>query len=432
MQPVMTTRRHFLRSSSALIALPFLESLGFRRFASAAPLASPPKRLLFLGFGWGVTEEIWYPDMKTPGAAYTLPEALQPLAAHKNDFSVLQGLWNRNSDEGHDGSSRWLTGADRHAMGLTAFNSISADQVAAGQLGLETRFNSLQLNPNQTEREISGDGHGGSMAWDPSGKPLGGEFGPVALFKRLFAQDNTPLEKQQAMLAKGQSVLDTVLENARQLQGQLGKDDNEKLGEYFESIRNIETRLSKEKKWLGKQPPKAPVAEPEASLQGFEEIKMTYALMAAAMQTDSTRVMTYRQPVETLLRSIGVKVTGHGISHYIASKGEHLDGSQRRDQAQSQLLAHLLDRLKSTKEADGSSLFDHCTVVYGSNIRTGHLLDNCPTIVSGRGAGIRLGENLVLPKNTPLCNLWLTLLQRSGVKVDKHGDSTGPIESILA
>ncbi|MEK0447522.1 MAG: hypothetical protein RLZZ399_2843 [Verrucomicrobiota bacterium] len=428
----MNTRRHFLRSSTALIALPFLESLGFRRFASAATVSAPPKRLLFVGFGWGVTEEIWYPDIRTPGADYTLPDALQPLAGHKKDFSVLQGLWNRNSDEGHDGSSRWLTGANRHAMGLTAFNSISADQVAAAQLGLETRFNSLQISANQTEREIGGDGHGGPMAWDANGKPLGGESGPVALFKRLFAQDNTPLEKQQAMLARGQSVLDTVLSNARQLQKGLGKDDNQKLEEYFESIRNLETRLGKEKKWLGVQPPKAPFAEPEAGLEGFEEIKMTYALMIAAMKSDSTRVMTYRQPVETLLRSIGVKVTGHGISHYVAAKGEHLDGSERRDKAQSQLLAHLLDLLKSTKEADGSSLFDHCTVVYGSNIRTGHLLDNCPTIVSGRGAGIRLGENLVLPKNTPLCNLWLTLLQRSGVQVDKHGDSTAPLDSILA
>jgi hypothetical protein len=428
----MNTRRHFLQSSTAFIALPFLESLGFRRFAAAAPLAPPPKRLLFLAFGWGVTEEIWYPDMRAPGADYPLPEALQPLAAHKKDFSILQGLWNRHSDEGHDGSSRWLTGADRHAMGLTAFNSISADQAAAAQLGLETRFNSLQISPNQTERSISGDGHGGPLAWDASGKPLGGEFGPVALFKRLFAQDNTPLEKQQAMLARGQSVLDTVLSNARQLQRSLGKDDNEKLSEYFESIRAIETRLSKEKKWLGAPPPKAPFPEPAASLEGFEEIKMTYALMVAAMKSDSTRVMTYRQPVETLLRSIGVKITPHGMSHYISAKGEHLDGSERRDKAQSQLLAHLLDLLKTTREADGSSLFDHCTVVYGSNIRTGHLLDNCPTVVSGRGAGIRLGENLVLPKNTPLCNLWLTLLQRSGVKVDKHGDSTGPLESILA
>jgi hypothetical protein len=234
------------------------------------------------------------------------------------------------------------------------------------------------------------------------------------------------------MLAKGQSVLDTVLANARQLQKRLGKDDNEKLDEYFESIRSLETQLGKEKKWLGVQPPKAPFAEPQAGLLGLEEIKITYALMVAAMQTDSTRVMTYRQPVETLLKSIGVKVTGHGISHYVASKGEHLDGSERRDKAQSQLLAHLLDLLKSTKEADGSALFDHCTVVYGSNIRTGHLLDNCPTIVSGRGAGIQLGKNLVLPKNTPLCNLWLTLLQRSGVQVDKHGDSTAPLDTILA
>ena len=431
----MNTRRHFLRSSTALIALPFLESLGFRRFASARSLqpSSRPKRLLFLSFGWGVTEETWYPDIRTPGSDYSLPEGLKPLAAHRNDFSILQGLWNRNSDEGHDGSSRWLTGANRHAMGSSFHNSISADQVAAAQLGLHTRFNSLQINPNQTEREISGiSGHGGPMAWDANGKPLGGEFGPVALFKRLFAQDNTPLEKQQAMLAKRQSVLDTVLENARQLQKQLGKDDNEKLDEYFESIRQIETSLGKEKKWLGVQPPKAPCPEPGAGLEGFEEIKMTYALMVAALQTDSTRVMTYRQPVDTLLKSIGVKITPHGMSHYIAAQGEHLDGSQRRDIAQSQLFATLLERLKAAREPDGSSLFDHTTVVYGSNIRTGHLLDNCPTVVSGRGAGIALGQNLVLPKNTPLCNLWLTLLQNSGVNVDKHGDSTGPLKQILA
>jgi hypothetical protein len=120
--------------------------------------------------------------------------------------------------------------------------------------------------------------------------------------------------------------------------------------------------------------------------------------MIAAMKSDNTRVMTYRQPVETLLQSIGVKITPHGMSHYISSKGEHLDGSERRDKAQSHPLAHLL---KTTKEADGSSLFDHCTGVYGSNIRKGHLLNNCPTVVSGRGAGIQLEKNSSFPKTRP-------------------------------
>ena len=428
----MKTRRHFLQSSTALIALPALESLGFRRFASAASPATPPKRLLFLGFGWGITEDTWYPDITKPGPDFELPKGLQPLARHKADFSVVQGLWNKYSNEGHWGSTMWLTGANRYAQpGQSFHNSISADQVAAAQLGLETRFASLQFNGSQSG-DGSGHGPGLSMAWDVSGKPVGGLNGPVAAFHRLFAKDTTPIEQQQAQLAQKRSVLDAVLDNARSLQRGLAKNDQAKLEEYFQGIRDIETRLTKEEQWIGVPRPEAPLGEPKPAVNGREEIKLIYDLMIAAMQTDSTRVMTFRQPVDTLLKALNIAVHPHDMSHYHSTLGEKLDASQRRDLTQSELLAGFLDQLKATKEPDGSSLFDHVALAYGSNIRTGHELSNCPTIVTGRGAGLKLGHNLVAPKDTPLCNAWLAMLHGVGVQAERHGDSSGVLKEILA
>ncbi len=426
------TRRHFLRSSSALVALPVLASLGFQRFASAAPAPTPPKRLIFLGFGWGITTESWFPDMKQPGKDYTLPAGLTPLARHKADFSVVQGLWNKYSNDGHWGSTMWLSGANRFAeAGQTFHNSISADQVAAAQLGLSTRFTSLQLNGAENG-EASGHGPGLSMAWNASGKPIGGENGPVAAYHRLFAKDNTPIEQQKAMLAQRRSVLDAFVENARDLRRDLSKNDTQKLDEYFQGIREIEVRLSKDEQWLGVPQPKTDLPEPPAGLAGREEIKIMYDIMIAAMRTDSTRVMTYRQPVSTLLTSIGVKVAPHDMSHYHSTMGEKLEASQRRDLAQSELLAGFIDSLKATKEADGSCLFDHVALAYGSNIRTEHNLDNCPTLVTGRGAGLKLGHNIIAPKDTPLCNAWLAMLRGVGVKAERHGDSSGELTQMIA
>ncbi len=425
-------RRHFLRSSTSLIALPALESLGFRRFASAAAPALPPKRLIFLGFGWGITTETWFPDIKQTGADYTLPEGLKPLARHKSDFSIVQGLWNKYSNEGHWGSTMWLTGANRFAEpGQSFHNSISADQVAAAKLGLETRFASLQLNGSENG-DASGHGPGLSMAWDISGKPVGGHKGPVEAFHRLFSKDTTPIEQQKAMLAQKRSVLDAVLENARSLQRGLGKTDTAKLDEYFQGIREIETRLSKDEQWIGVPQPQAPLPEPQPGLAGREEIKIMYDIILAAIQTDSTRVLTYRQPVSTLLTSLGIKVAPHDMSHYHSTLGEKLDASKRRDLAQSELLAGLFDKLKATKEADGSALFDHVALAYGSNIRTEHNLDNCPTLLAGGGAGIKLGQNIVAPKDTPLCNAWLSLLHGVGVEAERHGDSSGVLKEIIA
>ncbi|MCM8534615.1 MAG: DUF1552 domain-containing protein [Lentisphaeraceae bacterium] len=430
-----TTRRQFLRSSSALIALPVFSSFEHKAFAAAKKSKNqlPPKRLMFLSFGWGVTEESWYPDINTPGADYKLPDGLSPLKRHKKDFSVIQGLYNKHSHDGHSGSTFWLTGANRYSQaGVSFTNSVSADQVAAQQFGRHTRFTSMPLNGSHPK--ISGDGHGEglSLAWDNSGKPVAGYNSPFAAYHKLFSKGDVSIDQLKTMLNQKRSILDTIQGNAKYLQKKLGKNDSLKLDEYLASIRDIETRLVKEEQWFDIPKPKATLKEPPKEADGKQDIKLMYDIMIAALQTDSTRVITYRQPVRTLLKSIGVNVNQHDMSHYHQTRAEKLDASERRDKAQSALLSGLLDKLKSTKEADGSSLYDHTSLVYGSNIRTGHSLDNCPTIVAGGGAKIKMGENLVVRKDTPLCNLWLTLLKESGVKVDKHGDSTGVLDEIKA
>jgi hypothetical protein len=424
----MNTRRRFLRSSSALISLPVLESIGFQAFA-ATRAATPPKRMVFLGFGWGVTNETWFPDKAKVGADWELPEGLKPLARHKKDITVVQGCSNKFANEAHWGSTFWLTGANRYAEpGQSFHNSISADQVAAAHLGAETRFASIQLSTPDVQN--SGHGPGLSMAWDMRGKPMAGLENPVAAFHRLFSNETTPLSERQAMLAQKRSVLDAVLEDAKRVQNGLTKTDTDKLDEYFQSIRDIEVRLGKDEQWLSVPKSEPPINEPKPGLAGKEEIRVMYDLIVAALQTDSTRVITYRQPVGTLLQSLGTKVAPHDMSHY--TPGDRMAASQKRDATQSELLAGLIDKLKATKETDGTTLFDHIALAYGSNIRTIHYLDNCPTLLTGGAAHLKLGHHLVLPKDTPLCNVWLTMLQGLGVKAERHGDSTGAVPEMVA
>ena len=243
------TRRHFLRSTSACIALPFLESLGFRRFASAAPAALPPKRMIFLAFGWGVTKETWFPDVKQTGAEYTLPPGLAPLARHQKDITVVQGCSNKFNNEAHWGSTFWLTGANRYAQpGQSFCNSVSVDQVAAAQLGKDTRFASLQLGTPDAKDQ--GHGPGLSLAWDQRGKPGAGIDHPVQVFHRLFSTEDAPLAEREAMLAQKRSVLDLLTGDLRRVKRGLSKDDTDKLDEYAQSIRDIETRLSKDAQWM--------------------------------------------------------------------------------------------------------------------------------------------------------------------------------------
>jgi len=428
-------RRTFLRSSSAVVALPFLESFGFRKFASAAgnPVVAPAKRMIWLGMGFGVTADKWFPNPEQTGADYTFPDILKPLEKHREDLTFIQNLLHKDSQDGHSGSTFWLTGANRYAVpGQSFHNSISVDQVAAEQLGKDTRFTSIQLCAKGTSAS-GGDGHGPglSLAWNRQGKPVSGLDTPVAAFHRMFSDDSTPLAERQARLTEQRSVLDTVLSDAKSVKRKISQSDNEKLDEYFQSVREIEVRLSKEERWLDveKKQPDPPLAEPQDSLVGYEEMGIMADIMVAAMQVDASRVFTYRMPVDTMIASLGAGISAHTMSHY--SHGERRDVSEMRDQHNAKFLARFIDKMKASKEADGSSLFDNVSLTMGTNLFSVHTLRNCPTLVTGGGAGFTHGRSLVMsdPK-TPLCNLWLSQLKGCGIEAESFGDSTGVIDAL--
>lgn len=432
--PQPLNRRSALRSSSALISLPFLESLGLGKQAVAVSGAAavPPKRLIFLGMGFGVTADRWYPDVNTTGENYDLPGVLEPLKRHQQDITIIQNLMHQYSADGHSGSTFWLTGANRYGIpGQSFHNTVSVDQVAAEILGQQTRFTSIQL---AAKLGYASDGHGpgSSLAWNRSGKPIAAIDTPVAAFHKMFSNESTPLAERQQRLTEQRSVLDTVLTDASAVNRKLGTNDKQKLDEYLQSIREIEVRLAKEEKWLSidKQQPKNLPTEPEESLEGMEEIRMMYDLMVAAMQVDASRVFTYRMPCDALIQSLGATMTSHSMSHY--SEGERRTVSMNRDTTHAKLLAEFIDKLKATKEADGSSLFDNSTISFGSNLSSTHSLNNCPTLIAGGGAGVKQGRHLVMPNSkTPLCNLWLSLLQGSGIQTDSFGDSTEVIQELF-
>lgn len=421
------SRRSVLRAAGTTLAIPFLPSLGRKAFAAELPF-TPPRRMLFLAFGFGVTNETWFPERSKTGHEYELPDGLRPLARHKSRFTVVQGLSNKFANEAHWGSTFYLTGANRYATPGSSFsNTISADQVAAAKFGTHTRFTSLQLTSRDAEN--SGHGPGLSLAWNAQGKPVSGIDTPLAAFEKLFGDEQTPLEVRRRLLRQERSILDAVAGEASALNRSLSHHDRNKLDEYFQAIREIEVRLAKEESWMDLPKPEAPLRAPTESLAGEEEVKLMYDLIIAAIQTDSTRVITYRQPGWNLLKSMGIQFHPHDLSHY--TPGERLEASKQRDRKLSELLAYLLDKLEQTKDADGSSLLANVSLSYGSNIRSAHSLDNCPTILAGGGAGISHGRHVVLPgKHTPLSNLWLTLLQGVGVEAESFSDSTGAVAEL--
>lgn len=427
------TRRAFLRSGSVALALPFLESFGYSKTYAASKSPEIPKRLMFLSMGFGVTGSDWYPDQSKTGSDYTLPASLKPLESVKSDVSIYQNLYHRNSKGGHWGSTFWLTGANQFGMpGRKFHNEISVDQVAAEAFGKETRFTSIQMNQGTRN---DGHGPGSSASWNRLGKSLSGHRDPLALYHQLFSGDGVPIDIRKRSLSKNQSVLDAVLIDAKSVKRGLTKTDLEKVDEYFDSVREIEKRLSKEVKWIDipKKKPNSPVSAPSKGLTGINAVHATLDLMVAAMQVDATRVFTYMLPIETVLPQItDVSISPHTISHFGPGKSERRDISILRDQTNIKFLVHLIKKLKASKEVDGSSLFDHATVTYGGNLSETHSLKNCPTLVTGRGAGFKLGQHFVMNEKSKLCNLWLSILHGVGLPEKSFGDSTGIYENIFS
>lgn len=426
------SRRHFLRSSTAIIGLPLLPSLGHAaqpmRCLNTDSTSVAPKRVVFLGMGWGVTKESWYPDQTQTGVQYKLPEGLRPLAKHKEDFSIIQNLRHQYSDQAHWGSTFWLTGANRFAIpGQNFHNSVSVDQLVAADFGRQTRFTSLQLGCEKAD----GHGPGLSLAWSEAGKPVSGLDNPVIAFHKLFSENQTPIAQRKRMIKDRRSILDAVAGEAKSVSSKLNSSDTAKMDEYLQSIRDIEVRLAKEEQWLtvAKRQPDSPVELPEGDIAGVEEVKCMYDLIVASMQVDSSRVFTYRLPNDTFIQSLGATISAHNMSHY--NRGPRQAVSEMRDQKNAELLGYFFDRLKATKDIDGTTLFDNTAIAFGSNISTIHNLTNCPTLIAGGGAGFKQGQHIVLddPK-TPLCNLWLSMLQGVGIKADSFGDSTGVIDAL--
>ena len=426
-----TNRRSFLRLGSSLLAVPFLET-----FASAAAAStSPPKRFVFLGGGFGFTKQSFYPDKAGEFQRIGLTQGLAPLERHQNEITMVSGMTNLGATNPHGGSLSYLTGANVSGTpGKRFHNSISCDQVIAKHIGKKTRFASLTLSAIEKDGgQNSGHGKGLSLSWDQAGNPIPGFNTPLDLYKTLFAQKGDSNEELMERLKKKKSILDIVKTDVFAMKGKLSKSDVQKLGEYFQGVREIERGLYRQAAWSKISKPDAPFSMPTEVMTGEEEVKLMYDMIISAMQTDSTRVVTYRQPVCRLLEGMELKIKAHSLSHYGFSQDRRLE-SEQRDRKCMELFAHFIDRLKEARDIDGSRLFDNCIVSYGTNLRSGHELKNVPALLSGGGAkGIGLGKHIVLPgKDRPLANYWLTLMQQAGVPVESFSHSTGNIRELIS
>lgn len=425
------TRRSFLRASGAVLALPGLESFA----APAATNAAPPTRLLFLGGGFGFTKDSFYPTKAGAFAEIGLTEGLAPLARHQQDITLISNLTNLGATDPHGGSCSYLTGANvAGTPGKRFHNSISCDQVAAQHLGTTTRFSSLVLSAKEPDGgQNSGHGPGLSLSWDDDGKPIPGIQRPLDLYRTLFASPTDNPQTIHERLKNKRSILDLVHLDGSSLAKRLSHNDREKLDEYFTGIRQVERGLERQALWADIPKPSASFDAPDEGLTGEEAIRLMENMIVIALQTDATRVISYRLPVCSLLESMGIGLKAHSLSHYGFS-APRIEASRQRDQKCMELLASFLDRLKEARDIDGSSLFDRCIISYGTNLRSGHELRNLPAILSGGGApDIRHGRHLILPeRDTPLANYWLTLLQQAGVPAEAFSHSTGNLPELVS
>ena len=424
------SRRSFLRRGSYCLALPFLDSI-------AAAASSPvPKRLVFLGGGYGFTPtyhgkgESFYPSEAGRFSEIGLTPGLSPLERHQEDLTLVSNLTNWGVNNPHGGSWGYLNGGDyrNHEAGF------SCDQVAARTIGKDNRFPSLVLTAREPiPGQGAGHGAGFSLSADDRGRSLPGIPTPLQLYRTLFAQEGDSPEQLLDRLGNRQSILDLVRVDGGTIKRTLGKEDQVKLDEYFTSVREIELDLERQGKWAHQPKMQAPFEAPPETLPGDKEIRLMLDMLVLALQTDMTRVATYRLPVCSLISSLDISQSPHSLSHY-GSNAELTAASQRRDQKLMELFAWFLDRLKETTDSEGRRLYDSCIVSYGSNLRAGHGLQSVPALLSGGGADrIQHGRHLVLPKeDTSLANYWLTLLQQAGVETPSFHYSDGEVTELLS
>jgi hypothetical protein len=443
-------RRTFLRGLGTAVALPVLDAmLPAKAFAGNAPAAKNfPRRVAWIYVPNGKNMADWTPA--TTGANYTLPSILEPLAHHRRDFTVISGLAldpaNSHGDGGGDharASAAFLTGVHpRKTAGADIKAGISADQIAANKIGIETRLPSLELSCDGGQRAGSCDSgyscaYQFNVSWRSETQPMNPEVDPRAAFERLFGNGDpaASLEAAARRAHYRKSVLDYVLEDARGLSRRLGETDRRKLDEYLTGVREIELRMERAEKFGAPKPPPG-VAAPEMFENFDEHVRLMYDILALAFQTDSTRVSTFIVAHDGSNRpypSIGIRDGHHDLSHH---RNDETKKAQiaKINRVHTTQFAAFLDRLKAVKEGD-STLLDNCTLLYGSAISDGnkHLHENLPILVAGRGGGsIASGQHLRVDDTTPVTNLYRSMLDVVGVPTEKVGDSTGKLDAIFA
>ncbi len=440
-KPWHLPRRTFLQGFGASLALPFLECMG-----ADAGASTRPKRFCAVYFPYGVSlprkksdESKWQWFPNETGRDFEFNESLKCLESLRKHVSVLGGLSHPNGRKigGHDTADIFLTAAKLKGGQLR--NSVSLDQLLAAKLGSETRFRSLSLSVDGGVGEAT---RSSTLSFSRSGQPVPALHNPRIVYNRLFGKEDKNLADRRQELTNSDHMLDLVLEHSKSVRRKLGKQDQEKFDEYLQSVRQIEQRVERSEKWLD-------IPKPEVNASGLhldaddktpgELIKTMFDLMFLAIQTDSTRFLTYQMGNMNGATSVATKfpsLLGFGKSQHSLAHGWNKPGGAEAlgkwDRFRAEQLAYFLQRLQDTPENEGS-LLDHTMVLYGSSNSTTHNNTNYPLVLAGGDKlGLNHGAYHRFGSNTPLSNLFVTLTNRLGLPSSKFVDSTGEMTELIS
>jgi BMFP domain-containing protein YqiC len=429
--PRSLSRRSFLRGAGVLLSLPLLNAMRpafAAATAAAATTGGKPRRMFGICNNLGLVPEYFFP--KGAGRDYTPSPYLELLQPHRDDFTVFSGVWHPDVDGGHPADNCFLTAAP-HPGSAGFRNTISLDQFIAERIGHLTRFPSLTLGVNIQRGQRS-------LSWTGSGVLIPCEESASDVFRRMFLQ-GTPAEteKQVRKLELGESILDAVAGQAKDLQRKVGARDRDRLDQYFTSVRELEQRMKMSRDWEHKPKPVVSASvplDPASPREYMDKVKLMYDMARLAFETDSTR------SVSLLLDSVNspaiefgdVKTNDgyHNLSHHGKSAAK-LAQLKAIDEWHMKLLADLFTQLKAVRE-DGEPLLDRTMILYGSNLGNAntHVTTNLPTIFAG--GGFKHGAHLAFDTqhNYPLPNLFVSMLQRFGIEADKFATSTGTMRGL--
>jgi len=420
-------RRRFLQGAGVMLALPLLESLSPRSARSAVPKS--PQRMLLISNNLGVLPKPFFPKMT--GRDYELSPYLRLLEPWRKDFTVFSGLSHPGVVGGHSTENCFLTAA-RGPTKSGFRNQISLDQFAAEKLGPVTRFPTLNLGVNIDKANRC-------LAWTRDGALLPAEDSAPALFQKMFVQgDAKAVQQQLEKLEERGSILDTLLDDTNQFSGKLGREDKSRLDQYLTSVREIEKRLHAAREWELRPKPTT-TENPPADIQDhklfFEKFDLMLSMAQLALESDSTRIVTlmvdaFATPAFKLNENQTATTDYHNLSHHgqAEDKVKQLEEADHRQMA---LLNKLLQNLASKPDGD-ARLLDRTMVLFGSNMGDANTHDNSNLPILLAGGGLRHGQHLAFKhdNNTPLCNLFVTMLQNMGLETDTFGSSTSTLSEM--